>query len=64
MMPDARDRFIARVAALLVRHGIVQPGAVEDPQGYDACATMHRIVKFAQALIWRDRQHTPNVREL
>ena len=38
------------LAGLLVRHGIIDPSAVDDPEGYDGGATMLRVRTAAQEL--------------
>lgn len=38
------------LALLLVRFGIVQESAIEDPEGYDRGATCHAIKLVAEAI--------------
>ena len=39
-----------KLANLLVKHGIVQSVALEDPEGYDKGATLEGIAKVAEEL--------------
>lgn len=46
-----RLKSFGRFADLLARHGVVDPLAVQDPEGYDGGATLSRISK-AHEEIW------------
>ncbi len=40
----------ADLASILCRHGLIQHESIEDPEGYDGCATMEAIALAAEEI--------------
>jgi len=47
-----------QLADILVRAGVVQPQAVEDPEGYDNCETLGRIAEAATLVTVAEARET------
>ncbi len=50
--PVSRDRILQAktLAAMLVKNGMIDPAAVEDPEGYDNCRTWNAIIGVASEI--------------
>ena len=52
--PSRPKDISAILSSLLVKHGVIQPAAVEDPEGYDNYATLNALLHVAQDIAEMD----------